>query len=418
LQGSDYRYELLHGNGLTMKVGIRNEPYGSGLGGSECLVAMMAEMLSTSHDVEIVVHHPNLEVSSLAAFCGTTLHDVRLRYVEPQQPVSPSTRNVWRLFKEARDWHAELSRPYDFFINVTHGIPPFCHADIGMLIVLFPIYRRSEDWPQTDRDDGANPLRRQLRARYYDWEWSRRISTYQTRLAISEYTKRWTRAFWGVDSCVLYPPVNTRFAVRPKVNRIISVGRFSTSGHKKHHALMLKAFADLVETERVDWRYSCFGGLGPMREDRSYFESVRDLNVTCGADVIPNVDRALLVESYEAAKVFWHAAGFGADESSHPLDAEHFGIATVEAMAAGCVPVVVNKGAQPEIVEHGISGFLWNTPQELVAYTRRLILDDQHRARMSAAARARAAFFSRERFAERLFQLVNPAPVRMLASQR
>jgi glycosyltransferase involved in cell wall biosynthesis len=39
-------------------------------------------------------------------------------------------------------------------------------------------------------------------------------------------------------------------------------------------------------------------------------------------------------------------------------------------MAAGCVPVVVNKGGQPEIVEHGKNGFVWNTLDELKAYSR------------------------------------------------
>jgi len=391
-----------------MKVGIRNEPYESAIGGSECLVAVMAEVLSTSHEVEIVLHHPTLEVSSLAAFTGTTLQGVRLRYVEPRPLGSTKTHNLWRLFKEARDWHAELSRPYDLFINVTHGIPPFCHAHLGMLMVLFPNYRRSHAWPLTDRvGDGSKRLRKRLREWYYEWEWSRRIGTYQTRLAISEYSRKWTLAFWGMDSRVLYPPVDTRFAVSPKVNRIVSVGRFSTLGHRKHHALMLRAFANLVEAQRGGWQYSCFGGLGTLPADRSYFESMQDLGATCGADVIPNVARERLVDTYEEAKVFWHAAGFGEDDLEHPGDAEHFGIATVEAMAAGCVPVVINKGGQPEIVEHGVSGFLWNTPDELAACTRRLILDDQLRARMSAAARARAALFSRERFAERFLELVD-----------
>jgi glycosyltransferase involved in cell wall biosynthesis len=78
-------------------------------------------------------------------------------------------------------------------------------------------------------------------------------------------------------------------------------------------------------------------------------------------------------------------------------------------MAAGCVPVVINKGGQSEIVEHEISGFVWETLDELKAFTARLISDDNLRGRMSVAARKRAQMFSRETFLKnfvgRLWQL-------------
>ena len=100
---------------------------------------------------------------------------------------------------------------------------------------------------------------------------------------------------------------------------------------------------------------------------------------------------------YTAAKIFVHAAGFG-DPDDRPELAEHFGIATVEAMAAGCVPIVVNKGGQPEIVQHGTSGFVWNTLDELKGFTRMLMNDPELCARMSRAARQRAQRFSQAAF--------------------
>jgi L-malate glycosyltransferase len=185
----------------------------------------------------------------------------------------------------------------------------------------------------------------------------------------------------------------------------VSVGRFSLTGHRKNHPLMLQTFADLVEARQQGWRYRCLGSLSDSPTDREYFESVQRMATEGGADVIGNVQRELLVTEYEEAKVFWHAAGYGEDEMEHPAGAEHFGIATVEAMAAGCVPVVINKGGQPEIVQHGVNGFLWDTPEELADYTRRLVSDDQLRLRMSAAARERARFFDREQFVQRFRSL-------------
>jgi glycosyltransferase involved in cell wall biosynthesis len=77
-------------------------------------------------------------------------------------------------------------------------------------------------------------------------------------------------------------------------------------------------------------------------------------------------------------------------------------------MAAGCVPVVINKGGQREIVEHGISGFLWNNLDELSRYTLTLIRDERGRERMSEAARERAKQFSNQRFLDDLRALSQP----------
>ena len=79
---------------------------------------------------------------------------------------------------------------------------------------------------------------------------------------------------------------------------------------------------------------------------------------------------------------------------------------TVEAMAAGCVPIVINKGGQREIVEHGVSGFLWNTLEELKLYTMRVARDEQLRIRMADAARVRAHQFSTEKFVNGFARLI------------
>src|SRR5262245_24575839 len=198
--------------GQGMKIGIHNEPAAASLGGSECMVAMIAAALGDAHDVEIVHHHLGLTLSTLAAFSGASLDRVKLRYFDRKRPASSLTRLPWRMYAESRDFCAELSSPYDVFISVTHGIPPFCHAPVGVLFVLFPIGNRAETWPIAGQGD-AGALRRLLRVRYHDWEWSRRMGSFQTKLAISEFTSRWTRAYWDIDCEVLYPPVDTDFAV-------------------------------------------------------------------------------------------------------------------------------------------------------------------------------------------------------------
>jgi glycosyltransferase involved in cell wall biosynthesis len=95
----------------------------------------------------------------------------------------------------------------------------------------------------------------------------------------------------------------------------------------------------------------------------------------------------------------------GEDENQHPERMEHFGITTAEAMSAGCVPVVINKGGQTEIVRHGVDGFLWNTVQELKEYTVRLINDNALQGKMGEESVARSQDFSMEKFEQRVKQV-------------
>ena len=110
---------------------------------------------------------------------------------------------------------------------------------------------------------------------------------------------------------------------------------------------------------------------------------------------------------YGAAKIYWHASGYGEDEQRDPIKFEHFGITTVEAMAAGAVPIVIGKAGQLEVVEHDVSGLHWQTLPELAAHTRRVIADEDLWARLSRGAIERSRTFSRAAFDDRVRELMN-----------
>ena len=84
---------------------------------------------------------------------------------------------------------------------------------------------------------------------------------------------------------------------------------------------------------------------------------------------------------------------------------EHFGITTVEAMAAGGVPVVINAGGQSEIVEHDKNGFLWKTEEELIKLTVRLIEQEGLWRKLSHEAQKRSKKFSKEVFCKKISNL-------------
>jgi glycosyltransferase involved in cell wall biosynthesis len=199
--------------------------------------------------------------------------------------------------------------------------------------------------------------------------------------------------------------------VSPKNKIILSVGRFTTDGHGKKQLEMMKIFGEMTEIHAQGWEYKSLGGLSERKEDIAYFDSVRCLGKSLPVHVYANAERSVLQVAYRDAQIFWHAAGYEEDNQAHPELQEHFGISTVEAMGAGCVPLAFNGGGQREIIQHGLNGFLWNDLAELKDYTLQLIGDDCLRGRMSEAASLRAKSFSKQIFVRNLLKLCDLDPV-------
>jgi L-malate glycosyltransferase len=400
-----------------VKIGIYNEPSEGGLGGCEFSVAVLAEALGPSDDVEIIHHRPTLTLQYLADYAAADLSAVRLRYVDFEPFSCGTSYNPWKRTQEARRWQATLSEPYDIFINFTHHYPPYCHAPRGILNVLFPLHERPLTEFQAEALRRGGKLRWQkFKSLYYEQDWNRRMESYQLRFSISEFTRNWTKRRWAIDSQVVYPPVHMNPCIGDKANLILSVGRFTTTGHSKRQWEMTNTFAEMHQSGLQDWQYYCVGGLSDSPSDQAYFNRVRKQSAPYPLKVLANVERARLIEFRKQAKIFWHAAGYGI-EAERPELMEHFGIATIEAMAAGCVPIIVNRGGHLELIEHGVTGFLWDTLDELKDYTLQIVSNDKMRTQMAEAARARSRAFSRESFIEAFRKHMNISDSRSISER-
>ena len=75
-------------------------------------------------------------------------------------------------------------------------------------------------------------------------------------------------------------------------------------------------------------------------------------------------------------------------------------------MAAGCIPVVINKGGQKEIIKDGIDGFFFNDLQELSDKTLKIIRDEVDSLKIRENAVRNCQKFSNSSFEEELLSII------------
>lgn len=220
----------------------------------------------------------------------------------------------------------------------------------------------------------------------------------------SKFTKKVIDNEYGVESVVVYPPIDVlKIKPKRKENIILYVGRFSQLVQSKRQDILIDAFKKF--SRKVSgWKLVLVGGsdIG----GKEYVGQLRKRSQGYDIEILEGIDYKTLIDLYGKAKFFWSAAGYGINEKLHPEQVEHFGITTVEAMAAGAVPLVFNAGGQKEIIENGVSGFLWNSINELITATFKLMEDKGKLRAFSKQAHQRSAFFGYDRFEKGIISLI------------
>ena len=176
------------------------------------------------------------------------------------------------------------------------------------------------------------------------------------------------RARWGLDG---------PFLVLPAI----------TYAHKDH-ITAIRALAHLVD-RHPELRLVLPGGVGPA--EQAVIDEIQRLGLDAHVvrtGRLPNASVLALIEA-ATAMVF-------------PSRYEGFGIPALEAMALGTTAVVSDNGALVEVVGDAAAIFPAGDDQQLAVELHRVLVDDDHRERLVAAGRERAAGFGPERTAERL----------------
>jgi glycosyltransferase involved in cell wall biosynthesis len=234
------------------------------------------------------------------------------------------------------------------------------------------------------------------------------IDTYDLFLSNSNFTKYWTKKYWDKTSTVLYPPVDVELfnTVRIKNNIILSVGRFFVGGHSKRQDVLIKAFKRLYDGNTTkNWELHLVGGIEAGWEHSEYVRSLQ--TESKGYPIYFHFSASFkdLKDLYAKAKYYWHATGYEKNLLRSPVSFEHFGITVVEAMSAGCVPIVFDGGGLKETVKRK-DNLTFKTISGLVDITNQLIKDPERTKLLSRDYQKEARKYSRINFTTNLLKLI------------
>lgn len=215
-----------------------------------------------------------------------------------------------------------------------------------------------------------------------------------------------TRLRDNIKLSTLAPCINIKSSKKQKKeNIILSVGRFFPYPHDKKHDVLIRIFKKNLRKYFSDWQLVIAGGL-TEEGGKKIFENLKGESVGFPIKIIANPSSSELVKLYQSSKLYWHAAGFGEDLDQYPEKAEHFGIAPIEAMAVGCVPLVFNGGGLKDIVQEAKGGYLWNSLEELVGKTVGLITNENLLNRQANLAKRKATDYFCDKFYEKLEKII------------
>lgn len=345
-----------------MRIGVF-DPYLDDLGGGEKYMMTIAECLSSVHSVDVFW---NDEKDAKELQVRFSLNLSKINFVKNIFSTKTS------LFK--RLWE---TKKYDVIIVLSDGSLPFTFSKRTYIHLQQPISL--------------------LQLNIKDKIKIKRINGF---FCNSKYTKSYVDKSLGVNSLVLYPPVEVKPKKIKKENIILHVGRFRVKNVNaddyKKQKFMVDTFKEMIKNGLKNWKLVL--AVSVRKTEERIFNDFRKRAENFPIEFLINKTNSELWNIYSKAKIYWHASGFGEDLEKHPEYAEHFGISTVEAMGAGAVPVVISAGGQKEIVEEKKNGFLWNTLDELMGRTKLLTENEELWKKMSQEALKRAKFFAGNRF--------------------
>jgi glycosyltransferase involved in cell wall biosynthesis len=360
---------------------------------------------------DLVVNHDLCDLGGANKVAVVTIDELTKR----GENVSVATLykpDLQRLFNQ---WRIDLSH-----VNISYSCVPFGlgKSEIFAYYRLYSTILKTFKKHQPDQtiffDDVVDPkniiggkivlyahLPFSIRMRYFDKRSSglqaklyeklfKRTPNADLILANSSKTAEYIKAVWNRDAMIVYPPVDTwNFKPALKENAVVMLARFCPY---KHIEDGIKA----VALSRTRPRLYVMGLKGSSAYFKALKALVKKLGIEKTTTFLVNASPEIVRVRLGRAKIFIHSCR-----------KEPFGISVVEAMAAGCVPIVYQDwGPWIDIIDKGTYGIGFKTLDDLAESIDGVISDQKKFEKMSEIARNRAEYFNEERFRTKIGEIL------------
>ncbi len=370
-------------------ISIYNPNWGT-FGGGEKYACSIAECLSRMRDVQVrlLIDRQDISRDRLSKYFNIDLAKVEHESVRPEEPR-----------------HALAAADLSIIVSNfrTHGLP--AKRNVYIMQIPYPKLTGARFVKRLLSGKLKEALKDRMRRELLiDAKRADRVIVY------SSFVQDVLKKHHDLSPVVLYPAIDDFQTGGKKEQMVLSVGRFFSGLYNdKRYDILIDAFKRLCDRMGGGgWRYHLVGSCGTDSSSQRYLAFLKEKARGYPIHFFVNAPYEELKDQYNAAMIFWHAAGFGLDEQKDPERMEHFGMTTVEAMSARCIPVVIDKGGQREIVAHRVSGYLWNTLDELVARTLEIVEGKAAVEHLQRQARIRYQDFSRDTFEKEVTDLFLP----------
>lgn len=332
----------------------------STLGGGERSTVAFARALADLRNEEVVVYTvaPSVSPRALARAFGIPMHGVTLRTCGSAEALATAVR---------RGGHS-------LFVNHTFGSRMKNPCPQGLYAMMFP---------QTG--DQAY------------------LASYDAVLCNAQFTADYVRfraddRLPATEVTVLHPPIAER-PFNPSATKdwrlVVNLGRYQTGGHCKNQLMIGEAVRRINARHHANpYRLVCSGRV----TDIEYYERCQAI-ATEAIRFERDLSEAAVGDLLHRAGLYLHGAGLGLEWGRMPEACEHFGLAIVEAMSFGAIPIAYGRGGIVEVIDHGINGFLYHDADEIAEHLLLLgAYTDAERRQMSEAARATSHRYTLQAF--------------------
>jgi len=206
-------------------------------------------------------------------------------------------------------------------------------------------------------------------------------------LTNSRFSRLVIKRFLGLESTVVYPPVDVEkylplSRIKYRKNIVVTISRIEEDKHLETIVEVAKAIKDA--------KFVIIGTTRQVGYLHMLKSKAKNVNVNDRLILLPNASEELKTEIMSKAKIYLHSMKF-----------EHFGIAVVEAMSAGIVPVVHKSGGPwMDLLEEkqGEVGYAYTDVDEATQIIKELLINDKLRFEIVKKATERAKTFSKNIF--------------------